>query len=235
MEFLYETHMHTSEVSACARATAEQQVVLYKKMGYTGVIITDHFINGYTTCPKKFPWKKKMEFFVSGYENAKKAGDMCGLDVFLGWEFTIRGSDFLTYGLDLDFLLENPDVDKLEIDDYSRLVRESGGFLAQAHPYRDEHYIENPFPVDPCYIDAVEVFNAMDKDISNYRTREYADENNLPVQAGTDFHGRSFNLFSGIKLHKKAESIHDIIDAIVNRQVDLLQLQYASLYHDLMI
>ena len=222
MEFLYETHMHTSEVSACARATAEQQVVLYKKMGYTGVIITDHFINGYTTTPKNLPWNKKMEFFVSGYENAKKAGDICGLDVFLGWEFTIRGSDFLTYGLDLGFLLGNPDVDQLEIDKYSRLVRENGGFLAQAHPYRDEYYIEHPFPTAPNYIDAVEAYNSMDKEHSNLQALGFADENDLPIQAGTDSHGRGNTSYSGIILSKKAESIFDIINAIKTRNVTLI-------------
>jgi len=53
MEFLYETHMHTSEVSACAVISAEQQVAAYKKRGYCGIISTDHFINGYSTCPKE--------------------------------------------------------------------------------------------------------------------------------------------------------------------------------------
>jgi len=223
MEFLYETHMHTMEVSACARSPAAQQVAVYKKRGYTGVIITDHFINGYSTCPKQLPWDKKMKFFVSGYEEAKKAGDICGLDVFLGWEFTIRGTDFLTYGLELEFLLDNPGVDMLDIDDYSALVRRSGGFLAQAHPYRNEYYIEYPYPVEPHLIDAVEVFNSMDNDTSNAEALAFANENDLPIQAGSDSHGRGYTFYSGIKLSEKAKSIHDIIDAIKSRNVVLIR------------
>ena len=222
MGYLYETHMHTSEVSGCALSSAAQQVAAYKKRRYTGIIITDHFVNGYTICPKKLPWEKKMEFFVSGYNEAKKAGNILGLDVFLGWEFTIRGADFLTYGLDLDFLLAYPGLDKLEIEQYSTLVREHGGYLAQAHPFRDEYYIEHNYPVAPHLIDGVEVYNVVDKKIANAKALAFAKEHDLPIQAGTDSHGRGNLYYSGIMLEKKAETIHDIIDAIKSRQITII-------------
>ena len=221
MEYKYETHMHTAEVSACAVKYAAQQVAAYYKRGFTGIIVTDHFINGYTHCPKNVPWENKMRCVVSGYEEAKRMGDKIGLDVFLGWEFTDRGSDFLTYGLDLDFLIANPNLDKLCIEDYSELVRENGGFLAQAHPYRDEHYIERRYPVSPHLIDAVEVYNVMDRDTANDKAFAFAHKNNLPMQAGTDSHGRDSKFYSGIILQKKAESIHDIINAIKSREAKL--------------
>ena len=116
MEFLYETHMHSSEVSACSIRNAVSQVRFYKDRGYTGIILTDHFTNGYTHCPRNISWYDKMKFTMSGYEKAKKEGDLIGLDVFFGWEFTIKGSDFLTYGLGFDFLLAYPDLDRLSID-----------------------------------------------------------------------------------------------------------------------
>jgi len=222
MEYLYETHMHTSQVSGCAVNSAAEQVVAYKNRGYTGIIITDHFINGYSTCPKNLPWEKKMHYFAKGYEAAKKAGDEHGLDVFFGWEYTIRGADFLTYGLDLEFLLKNPDVDKLSIEDYSALVRRSGGYIAQAHPYRDAYYIEHNYPVAPHLLDGVEVFNSMDKRSENAKALAFAKENNLPMQAGTDCHHTGRCYYSGIILKERAESIHDIINAIKTRQVELI-------------
>jgi len=221
MEFLYETHMHTAEVSGCAISSAEQQVVTYKSRGFTGIIVTDHFINGYSNCPKNITWEEKMRFIVSGYEAAKVAGDTHGLDVFLGWEFSTGGADFLTYGLDLNFLLGFPGIDELNIEEYSKIVRESGGYLAQAHPYREEYYIENPFPVAPRLIDGVEVYNAMDKKEVNAKAYKYAEENDLPMQSGTDSHGRGFRFFKGIALKRRAESIHDIIYAIKERKVRL--------------
>jgi len=222
MGFKYETHMHTAEVSACAVKFGAQQAVAYKHRGYTGVIITDHFVNGYTTCPKDLPWDEKMKFFVTGYLEAKKMGDEIGLDVFLGWEYSIRGSDFLTYGLDLDFLLAHPNFDLLSIEKYSRLVRDNGGFIAQAHPYRDEYYVENPYPVAPNLIDAVEVVNSMDRIESNKKSYDFAAKNNLPMQAGTDDHGRGNPGYSGIILEEKAKTIFDIINAIKNKNVRLI-------------
>jgi len=214
MGYLYETHMHTSEVSGCAVSSAAQQVACYKKKGFTGIIVTDHFINGYTSCPNNLPWDKKMKHFVTGYEKAKKAGDELGLDVFLGWEFTILGADFLTYGLGLDFLLAYPGLDEFGIDEYSALVRDCGGYLAQAHPYRDAYYIEHNYPVAPHLIDGVEVYNAMDNDKTNAKAYAFAKENDLPMQAGTDSHRAGGYNYKGIVLSERAKNIHDIIDAI---------------------
>ena len=169
-----------------------------------------------------------MIFTVSGYENAKKEGDICGLDVFFGWEYTIKGSDFLTYGLDLDFLLTHPDLDKLPIDKYSRIVRENGGFIAQAHPYKDDYYVEYKFPVDHRYLDAVEVFNSSVSDITNEKAFIFAEKYDLPMLAGTDSHGRPNQFYSGIELDNKAENIYDIINAIKNHEVKMILPEWFS-------
>ena len=223
MEYLYETHMHTSEVSRCALISAAQQVARYKKQGYTGIIVTDHFVNGYSVCKYKSTWEKKMKCIMSGYNAAKKAGEKHGLDVFLGWEFTIRGADFLTYGLDLDFLLGNPNMDKLGIEQYSALVRKNGGYLAQAHPYRDEYYIEHNYPVAPNLIDGVEVHNMMDRKSSNAKAYEFARQHNLPMQAGCDSHGREGAPRCGIALPQKAKTIHDIIRQIKSGEAKIVK------------
>jgi len=216
--------MHTSESSGCGTSTAAEQVRAYKKRGYQGIIITDHFINGYSTCPRhhRISWEEKMVYVVSGYQSAKKEGDRLGLDVFLGWEFTIRGSDFLTYGLDWDFLINHPDLHKLDIQEYSTLVRENGGFLAQAHPYRDAAYIQHKLPVDPQYVDAIEVYNLTDANSTNKKALTFAEKHNLPGQAGSDSHGAHAHFTSGITLNQRAKNIHDIINAIKNREVEFI-------------
>jgi len=223
MEYLYETHMHTSEASACGVASGEQQAAAYKQRGYTGIIITDHFINGYSSCPNNLTWEEKMRFFVKGYENAKKTGDIIGLDVFLGWEWrNTTGSEFLTYGLDLDFLLSYPRLDIMSTEEYCTLAKESGGYIAQAHPYRDAYYIDHCFPVASHLIDGIEVINSSDKDSSNNKALAFALKYDLAIQAGTDSHGRGERYFTGIALKKKAESIFDIIDALKKKEVELL-------------
>jgi len=222
MDYKYETHMHTAEVSACAVKYAAQQVMDYIDRGFTGIIITDHFINGYTTCPKNLSWDESMRFFYNGYQAAKTAGDRLGLDVFFGWEYSIRGADFLTYGLDLRFLLSNPNFDKMNIEEYSVFIRKAGGYLAQAHPYRKEDYIEHDYPVQPHLIDGVEVYNAMDKKEANDKALAFAIKNDLPMQAGTDSHGRGNVFYRGIGLKKRAKTIFDIINAIKAKEVKIL-------------
>ena len=224
MEYLYETHMHTSESSNCAQNTAFEQVMVYKKRGYTGIIVTDHFIHGvWKKLP--LPWKMKVNHFAAGYEAAKKAGHELGLDVFLGWEFAYYGSDFLTYGLDMQFLLDNPNIDKLSIEEYSAIVRKSGGYIAQAHPYRNRSYIKNKFPVSPHLLDGVETFNALDSIATNTKAYKFAEEHNLPTQAGSDSHTAILKIASGIKLKKKAETIFDIIKAIKSHEVGFILLE----------
>jgi hypothetical protein len=44
--YRYETHMHTLPVSRCARATVRESLEFYKSIGYDGVFITNHFIDG---------------------------------------------------------------------------------------------------------------------------------------------------------------------------------------------
>ena len=221
MEYLYETHMHTSQVSRCGIKPAVQQVRDFKKKGYAGIIVTDHFINGYSNCPLHYSWDEKMKFLMSGFIEAKIEGDKCGLDVFYGWEFTIRGADFLTYGLDLDFLITHPNLDKYDIEDYSEVVRQNGGFLAQAHPYRDDWYVEHCFPVNPSLIDAVEVYNSCEPDRRNAKSLAFAEKHNLPKQAGSDCHGKGYGFSAGVLLQNKANSIFDIIEAIKTKQVRL--------------
>ena len=222
--FLYETHVHTSNVSACAVSSGAEQARAYKAKGYAGIIVTDHFFTGNIRYTGASRWDKKLDFFVSGYNEAKKTGGKIGLDVFFGWEYTIYGSDFLTYGLDIDFLLANSKLrDTVRIEEYSRLVRKHGGYLAQAHPFREAFWIQYQKAVDPEFIDGVEVFNCNMTDACNDKAFKFAKKHSLPMQAGTDSHEAGcYNGLSGIKLNQRAKSIFDIIAAIKSGEAELI-------------
>lgn len=237
MNYLYETHMHTTESSFCSITKAKEHVRIYKDHGYTGIIITDHLkTNNFKKSSFKHlkplrTWEEKVRFLIEGYKNAKKEGDKIGLDVFLGWEFYAGGSEFLTYGLDEEFLLKYKDLDKLSIEEYSRIVRENGGYLAQAHPYRAKRGMM--IPVDPKLIDGIEIYNASRryKENENIKAILFAKEHNLAVQAGTDAHHPELKVYSGIKMEQRAESIFDIINAIKAKKVKpILQPLETSLW-----
>ena len=220
--YLYETHMHTHPVSACAMVSPQEQVSHYKSRGYVGIIVTDHFVNGNCGCPPKLTWEQKMRFFADGYEKAKAEGKKQGLDVFFGLEYTLDGSDFLIYGLTVEYLISQPGFACLEIAELSSNVRNAGGYIAQAHPYRDAYWVSNPEPVNPKFLDGLEVYNAsMPKKLNN-RALQFAKTHNLAQQAGTDSH--IINTFppKGISLKKRAESIHDIINALKSGQAELV-------------
>ena len=46
--YLYETHCHTSQSSACAKCSGKELAEAAKEAGYTGIIITDHNWGGNT-------------------------------------------------------------------------------------------------------------------------------------------------------------------------------------------
>lgn len=218
--------MHTSESSDCGQSTAIEQVRAYKKAGYAGIIITDHFLNGNSSCPRGLQWQDAMRYVCAGYAAAKVEGDKLGIDVFFGWEFGGRGkeqgTELLTYGLDISFLLAHPGLDSMPHAQYCQLVRESGGFIAQAHPYRARSYIANPMPVSPSLVDALEVYNGGDQAEANSRALEFAKTHNMPMQAGSDSHSALGVKRCGIRLASKASTIFDIIRAIKGFEVELV-------------
>jgi predicted metal-dependent phosphoesterase TrpH len=220
--YLYETHLHTSAVSACATASPEAQARAYAARGYAGMIVTDHFGIGNCSCPRVLPWEDKMAYFFSGYERARREGAALGLDVYFGWEYCVFGTEFLTYGLDIDFLLAHPALQNLTPEEYSSLVRACGGYLAQAHPYRQDPWVRSPSPVDPRLLDGVEVFNASMPDDINRLAAEFAREHNLPAQAGSDSHREQLPFASGVALRARARSVFDIIDAVKTGTARLL-------------
>ena len=73
MQYLYETHLHTVEASACGKTPGKDYIDFMMAKGYAGIIVTDHFFNGNSCVPKDLPWEERVELYCLGYEHAKKA------------------------------------------------------------------------------------------------------------------------------------------------------------------
>jgi len=215
--YLYDTHVHTSEGSRCGKVSAAEQVRAFKERGYAGIIITDHMVKGYSVCPDNLSWAERVRFQLNCYEVAKEEGERCGLDVFFGWEFSARKGeysslDILTYGLGEEFLLAHPDMLNYTLEEYSKEVREHGGYLAQAHPFR---HTNSGKGIPSHLLDGMEVFNSTDDNEQNKLAHAYAVRKNLPMQAGSDSHYTHEPAKPcGVLLEKRADSVHDIINAI---------------------
>ena len=78
--YKYETHMHTSPVSRCAKATVRESLEFYKSMGYDGVFITNHFLDGNIDIDSNLPYEDRINFYFSDYEDPYEAYyDACDL------------------------------------------------------------------------------------------------------------------------------------------------------------
>ena len=212
--YKYETHLHTSETSACAVSSGKEMVRAYADAGYSGIVVTDHFFNGNTCVPPHLPWETRVDLFCRGFENAREEGEKLGLKVFFGWEYGYYQTDFLTYGLDREFLLKNPDVLKWSLDEYSDVVHSHGGFITHAHPFREAFYID-AIRLFPNLVDAVEVVNASHTDPSfNRKAKRYAEENGLIEMSGSDAHSVRPMLGGGIVSETRFETIEELIAGV---------------------
>lgn len=219
--YLYETHLHTSQSSACARYTGAQMAKACKEARYTGIIVTDHNWGGNTAVNRRMPWKLWVEEFAKGYEDAAKMGRRIGLDVFFGYEAGYRGTEFLIFGLDKEFMLGHPALKTATVQEQFRLVQEGGGMVIHAHPFREESYIPE-IRLYPGYVDGVEGINATHSNPKSTAHNDpafdakavaYAKEHGLFLTAGSDIH--STDLFGGgMAFRRRMKSIQDLISAL---------------------
>ena len=223
--FLTETHLHTSESSACGRATGAEQAEQYKALGYDTIFVTDHFMNGNSAVDRSLPWKEQVEAYCLGFENAKKRGDEIGLTVLFGIEYCWEASDFLIYGVDKEWLLGYPDTMRVPVREFCDRVHVSGGCIVQAHPFREAGYISD-IKLLPWHSDGVEVYNCGNsKEVFNDRARWYAEQYGKTMTAGSDCHhvtggGR----FAGVYTNEKILTIADYVSAVKNGLIEGLKL-----------
>lgn len=221
MYYIYDTHIHTSQASRCARSSGKEIARAYHKAGYAGIIITDHFLNGWTCVPKDIPWEEQISIFVSGYEEAREEGEKYGLDVFFGWEYCDNGTEFLTYGLDYQWLLRNPNVLSWNTLEYLKRVRSGGGFISHAHPFRKRNDIP-PVYLYPKYVDSVEIFNGGNgNDKYNEEALKYANFHQLLHTSGSDSHGAEKLNSGGMAFPRRLTSIQDFISSVKSERGNL--------------
>ncbi|MCI9428898.1 MAG: histidinol-phosphatase [Lachnospiraceae bacterium] len=223
--YLYETHLHTMEGSACAHCSGEEMAKACKAAGYTGIFVTDHNWGGNTAVNRRLPWKKFVEQFAKGYEKAKAVGERIGLDVFFGWESGYRATEFLIFGLSPAWMLAHPELWDASIEEQFALVHAGGGLVIHAHPFREEYYIPQ-IRLFPAHVDGVEGINAThsnSRSLShNDRTFDdravaYAREHGLVMTAGSDIHTTRL-LGGGMAFRRKLKDGEDFVSAVRNQE-----------------
>lgn len=200
--YRYETHLHTNPVSKCARATVGDSLQFYKSIGYDGVFITNHFIDGNINIDRSKSYAEKIQFYFSDYEAGLIIGKKIGIKVFCGVEQSYKGTDFLIYGLDKEWFLRNPQIEQMTKRQELAYYMESGALVIQAHPYREAPYIDH-IRLFPRCVHGVEIINASRPDFENKMAEIYAENYNLLKFAGSDNH-------IGKEQHKLAGMCSDV-------------------------
>lgn len=216
MGYLYETHMHTCQGSACGRSTGREHVHFYKDAGYTGIIVTDHFFGGNTAVDRSLPWEERIDLFWKGYEDAYEEGLKVGLDVFFGLEQNYHGDEYLIYGLTKEYMKSHPEMEHWTRAQQLSEVHAAGGCVIQAHPFRMRDYMDR-IRVGSDFADGVEVANKGNAPLDDARCMLYAREKGLLMTAGSDNHRSPADMTYGVELEERLGSIRDYVKLILNR------------------
>ena len=218
-KYIYETHLHTTEVSRCGVTHAIDYIPYYIKLGYAGIFVTDHFFNGNCAVDDLLPWEERVDGYCRGYELAKAAGDEQGLSVFFGIEFNFRGDEYLIYGVNKEWLKANPEIMEWDHAELLEEVHKVDGAIVQAHPFRVRDYLRSIY-LHPYQVDGVEVYNKGNHVEDDALAFEYAKKYGLPMTSGSDIHKipADGSLPFGVAFEKRLESGKDYADAIRERR-----------------
>ena len=199
---------------------AKDTVEFYKSIGYSGLVITDHY--SFLTFGTDSAFKRQIDVdkYLKGYHCAlEAAGD--DFTVLLGMEirYFATTNDYLVYGIDEDFLRKNGNMLFKGPRRFYKLVKESGAIIVQAHPFRP--YIHR---ANPKYIDGCEIFNGKDKDKDlNQKAQAWAKKEKFQiVTGGADYHRESQRgNVSGIITEEKINTNDDLVRILRNGRYEI--------------
>ncbi|MCR4736148.1 MAG: PHP domain-containing protein [Treponema sp.] len=243
--YKYETHLHTCQGSACGVTSGADYIEAFYKAGYAGLFVTDHFFGGNTAASAEDPWEKRVNVYCSGYEAAFKAAEefnkekgLTGTDdefkVFFALEQTFDGDDYLIYGPDKKYLLNNPEIENLRHKELFNLIENMGGLMIQAHPFRLRDYIQ-AIHLHPRDVHGVEVYNGGNKPTENELALLYASQYNFPMTSGSDIHNVNFlldekkrvseggNAVGGMEFNTPLKDIFDYAKRIKNKEGKIIK------------
>ncbi len=222
--YRYETHLHTYPVSRCAKHTVREALEFYKSLGYEGVFITNHFLDGNINIERDRPFEEKLEFYCSDYEEGLRLADQIGIRVLFGVEMSYKGTDFLVYGLDKAWYLAHPEIMEMKRSELLAYLMASGALVIQAHPYREAGYIDH-IRLFPRQVHGIETPNASRPDFENNIAAYYADYYGLITVAGSDNHSLTKQKhLAGLEFETPIRDEADYIARVMAREAKIFTL-----------
>lgn len=190
-----ELHAHTKPHSNCSEILPEELVETYKDLGYDGVCVTNHFMGYNRYMDAEYMEGKtkeeRLSYYLSGYYDAKKAGEKLGISVYLGVEIRFskeNENDYLIYGMDEETVSRCYDNFREDLAYFRKNTPLPKSVFIQAHPMRN-----GMEQVNPELLDGMETFNMHPgHNASIGKVVKYAKENNIKIAtAGGDYHHKN--------------------------------------------
>ena len=216
MSYLYETHLHTCEASRCGRVHGEDYIPYLMDKGYSGMIVTEHFFNGNSCVPEDLPWKDRVDIYASGYDRALEAARGKDFNVMFGVEFNFQKDEYLLYGIDKEWLINNECIMEMTRHELLKSVHDAGGIMIRAHPFRERDYLSD-IKLAPTACDGIEVYNAANMPNMNALGYEYCVKLGLPMTAGSDIHYFHNESMGGMLFENRIGSVQDYAEAVMKR------------------
>ena len=211
-------------VSKCAKADVVECMKFYKDLGYDGIFITNHFLDGNINADKNLSYEENINFYFSDYEKAKSYEMEIGIKVFCGVEMSYKGTDFLVYGPDKAWYLSHPEIMDMKKSEEMKLVMENGALVIQAHPFREAAYIDH-IRLFPRCVHGVEVVNACRLPNENTMAKLYAKHYELLEFAGSDNHvGDKMLHLAGMESQRPIENELDFVNAVKNGEMNVFEI-----------
>ena len=212
--YRYETHLHSAPVSKCGSYSVRENMEFYKRIGYDGIFLTNHFLDANIGGDRSRPYEEQIEFFFTDIEEGERLSDEIGIKFFWGVETSYLGTDFLIYGLSKEWYLSHPEIMSVSRKEMLTMMAEDGALIVHAHPFREASYIDH-IRLFPYHVHAVEIDNCGNKDFQNDMARRYAEMYGLPFSAGSDNHiAGSISRLAGVEFETPIRDIDDFITRV---------------------
>lgn len=225
-QFIYETHLHTSEASACGSMKGADYIQKYKQCGYSGIFVTDHFFNGNSAIDRTLDWNTQVDLYCKGYENAlaqaEKENKQNPKDepfrVFFGIEYNFHGDEYLIYGITKEWLKNHPEIMNFSHRELFAAVNKENGLIIQAHPFRLRNYMHS-IHIHPRDVHGIEAYNLGNHPTENALAFQFAQHHNLPITSGSDMHNATDleskrEVLGGMAFDTPLKSIQDFIERV---------------------
>lgn len=220
--FQYDLHCHTKETSPCGNVPASALIAEYRKAGYSGIVVTDHFYRGAKKSRLLHRPKDFLTYFLTGYHALQKEAGP-DFTVLLGMElrFDENQNDYLVFGVTEDFLRRQDGLElcALGIQDFSKIARQEGLLVVQAHPFR-KGLVQAPAEC----LDGIEVHNGNPRHNShNDLALQWAENTGLIQTSGSDYHEYEDLARGGIATEERITTSSQLIHVLKSGRYQLLR------------